>query len=62
MSKLEEKLRLSLIAVHLIKAADYRERASIAMTAAVRTVLEQHAEEHEEDAARLASEMQELAS
>jgi hypothetical protein len=62
MSKLEEKLRLSLIAVHLIKAADLRERASLAISVAVKTVLEQLAEQHEEDAERLAVEMQELAS
>lgn len=62
MTKLEEKLRLSLIAVHLIKAADLRERAGMAISVAVRTVLEQAAEEHEEDATRLASEMQEIAS
>lgn len=62
MSKLEQQLRLSLIRAHLIKAADFKARAGIAISESLRIVLEQHAEEHTEDANRLSAEMQEIAS
>lgn len=62
MSKLEQQLRLSLIREYVLKAATFRAKAAIAISESLRIVLEQRADELQEEADRLASEMRELAS